>query len=1225
MRLAELGVRVAGLKINLFGEFRVRRGEELIEGKEWDRQKTRSLLKLLLTRPGHAFSRDGIIDALWPGASPKAAERSLRVTVSLLRRVLEPDLARGGESRYVHQRRPGYSFNREADCEVDAWEFEKHRRQGDEARRDGRVDEAIREYRAALGLVRGEFLAEEPYEEWAMEAREQWRERQLALCSHLSECLALKGRYAEAIEVCKYALTLDGYREDLHRRLMLYHYCAGEQGLSLRAFRGYAGMLRDELNVAPSADMERLKAQVEAREVSGVDTLRRYPRPRRPLRLPYSLSRTHFVGRDSEYGLLAERLREVSAGNGSAVAVEGEAGVGKTRLAEEFLGYARSRGVRVLRGRCYERELGPPLEPVMDALGPEVEINALDAGVSEHHGKDSGHPWTDKPHGAARVYQELTGKLIHESQGEDLTLFIDDLQWADPATLDFLSYLAKRIPGERMMLVLTYRREQAPELSGWLEKLAERRAVTTISLDRLSLEDVNQILIRMSSRSFGELPSLAEFIYRESEGNPFYAVEYLRWLIESGAVEIDPRRRISGLKSEVLLESALPSGVRALMQARFGGLREKARELLELAAVIGRSFDLVLLCRAAGCGEIEAFTTIKPLMMSGLIVETTQDKKYHFSHDKLRQALYEDIDSLQRRTMHLRVAEALEQEGCEPAELAHHYVRAEEWRPALDNLVRAAHRAEASHAWETAAKDYGRALETVEKVPGSEETKFDLLVTRFDLLAARESLLEHMDRREERAATVRELFELANGLGDRAKLAEVNIRRIGILMVTDPEEAAESGRAAVNIFRELNNMAGEARAHREMGYARWVKRDYAGALEANLQALWIHRNLGYRQAEAGDANNIAQVYRGMGDYDSALRWAEEAVQIDHRMGDTLSESFKMNTMANIHRERGDLRAALSLHLKSLAMCKDLDIKNLTVTGHLNCGSLYLSLAAPEEALEHFRSAARLGRETGYTRDEGYALMGAGVCLEQGGDPSGAAETYRRAVELMEKACEDSGLPEDLSGKAEALSLLGAVLHYSLDSPAAAFDAYGTAAATYRGLKDPGRLRKVLMNLAGLRWRMGAPEDSARYYEEALDLAREHGEPEHGTAALASLGVVYRDLDRLRESVRCGKEAIQRLRELEDPQAEAYVLTSLAESYNALGHHSSALSCLKRSLRLRRRIGDREGEVGVLHDISSVYETLGDIDHAREASEEATSREEALRGARGVVSITGRRS
>ncbi|MBX6763896.1 MAG: tetratricopeptide repeat protein [Rubrobacteraceae bacterium] len=1209
----ELKRQATGLKIAMLGEFRVWRGEEPVGDKEWGRQKTRSLLKLLLTRPGQPFSRDEILEALWPGVSPEAAERSLRVTVSLLRRVLEPDLRRGSDSRYVLSKRPGYAFARGAGCEVDIWDFEGHREKAEAARQAGRIDEAIEEYGKSLGLVRGELLAEDPYEEWAIEARERWQDSHLSALSGLAECLALRGRYSEAIEVCNRALTLDRYGEELRRRLMLYHYCAGEQGLALRAYRDYAGLLEDELGTAPSPELARLKERIEARDVPGVDEARRYPRPRRPMRFPYSLGRTHFAGRDPEYAMLAARLGEALEGSGGAVAVEGEAGVGKTRLVEEFLGYARSRGVRVLSGRCYERELGPPLEPVMDALSGVAETEGLFPETAGPPREEPDHPWTASTHDVTRIYRTLTGKLIQKSRAEGVVLFVDDVQWADPATLGFLSHLAKRASGERLLLIVTYRREQKPELSGWLGKLAERRALGTVSLDRLSPEDLTQILARMSCRTFDELPLLARFLYQETEGNPFYAVEYLRWLIESGAVEVDPRRRISGLKREVLREGALPSGVRALIQARFGGLSEKTRNLLGAAAVIGRSFDAGLLCRVVDREETEVFDAMEPLIGSGLIVGASQETKYYFSHDKLRQALYEGTGGPRLRQLHLRVAAVLEEEGGEPAELAHHYIRAEAWRPALENLTRAARQAEEGHAWETALKDYDRALEIVERLPGSEEE-------RFRLLSSRESLLEHLDRREERAATVEEMFELARRLGDPGNLAEVCIRRIGVLMsVPDPAGAEESGREALAIFQELKDRVGEARAHRELGYVRWVNRDYAGALEANLQALWIHRGLEYRQAESGDASNIAQVYRRMGDYDSALRWTEEAIRIDRELGDELSESFKMNTMANIYRERGDLETALSLHLKSLSMCTRLGIKNLEATQHINCGRLYLSLQAPEEALEHFRAAARLSEETGYARDGGYSLMGIGVCLEHGGDAPGAAETYRRAAGLLEKACEDSGLPEDLSGKAEALSLLGAVLHHPLDRPAEALDAYLAAAGIYRKLGDRGRLRRLLMNLAGLRWRMGDLEGSASAYEEALELAREHGEAEHVSAALASLSVVYRDLDHLRESIRSGKEALELLRSLEDPQAEAYVLTSLADSYRRLGHYSSALSCLKRSLRLRRAAGDGGGEVGTLRDLAEVYRALGDAARAREALEEALDRE-----TRGITTIEERR-
>lgn len=1212
---------MASLKINLFGEFQVWRGDRLIGSKEWDRQKTRSLLKFLLTRPACAGSRDGIIEALWPSASPKAAERSLRVTVSLLRRALEPDLRRGSESRYVLQVRPGYSFNREAHCEVDAWEFDKHRHRAEAACQAEKLDEAIHEYGVALGLVRGEFLAGEIYEEWATTALEAWRECQVSVLSNLAECLAIKGRYTEAVETCNQALSMDRFSENLHRRLMLYHYCSGEQTMSLRVFRSYTRMLKEELDAAPSPELIGLKEHVEARDVPGVDTLRRYPRPRRPLKFPYSLSRTHFAGRDREYALLAERLKEMTGGAGGTVAVEGEAGVGKTRLVEEFLGYAESRGAHVLSGRCYERDLGPPLEPVMETLGSLTATDETNLRAPDSKEK-SRYLWQTELHeDNSRIYGAITRKLYERAQDSSrngLVLFVDDVQWADPATLDFLSYLARRISRERILLVFTYRREQASDLLGWLEGLTERRAVSTLSLDRLSSEDLAQILSPMAARAFDELPSLASFLHRESEGNPFYVVEYLRWLIEAGAVEMNSRRRISGLKSEALRQSVLPSGVRALIRTRFSGLSGETRDLLDLAAIVGRNFDLGLLCEAVSRTEDDVCGIIEPLMSSGLIFETA-DGGYYFSHDKLRQALYEEIGGRRRRELHLRVAETLEKNGSEPTELAHHYLRAREWRPALENLTRAARKAEESHAWNTASENYARALEIVEKLPDSEEE-------RFGLLSARERLLEHMDRREERVATVQEMFDLAHRLGDHSRIAEVHVRRIGALMVlSDPEGAAEAGREALTIFQKLSDRAGEARAHRELGYVRWMHQDYAGALEANLQALWIHRELGYRRGEAGDAGNIAHVYRSMSDHDSALRWNEEAILIDRELGDKLGEAFRLNSVASIHQARGDLKAALSLHLKSLPLLADLGIKNLEANQRINCGRLYLSLGAPEDALEHFRYAARLGRETGYARDEGYSLMGVGVCLEQIGDFVGAEKICRWAIKLLETSYELSEMPEELSGKADALVLMAAMLDRSLDRPADALEAYEEAVGIYGRLGDRLKLRGLLMRRAGLRWRMGSLEDSARDYGEALDLARMQGEKAHEAAALASLSVVHRDLGALRESLRNSRETLELLRNLEDSQAEAYVLSSMAESHAKLGHHSSALSCLRRSLRLRQKIGDKEGEIGVLHDLAKVYESRGDSERSSDASEEAMSKREALEENCEVISTQERRN
>jgi tetratricopeptide (TPR) repeat protein len=207
------------------------------------------------------------------------------------------------------------------------------------------------------------------------------------------------------------------------------------------------------------------------------------------------------------------------------------------------------------------------------------------------------------------------------------------------------------------------------------------------------------------------------------------------------------------------------------------------------------------------------------------------------------------------------------------------------------------------------------------------------------------------------------------------------------------------------------------------------------------------------------------------------------------------------------------------------------------------------------------------------------------------------------------------MPGELSGKADALALLAKLLHRSLEQPEEALITYRVAADIYRELKDPERLRKLLLGMAGLCWRTGRLEESARGYEEVLELAQARGEASHEAAALASLSVVYRDLDLLRESLRRGREACILLRDLGDLQAEAYVLKSLAESHNRSGHYPSALSCLRRSLRLRRRIEDEEGEIVILYDLATVYNSMGNIEAASASFEEATQKERELEASR----------
>ncbi len=402
---------------------------------------------------------------------------------------------------------------------------------------------------------------------------------------------------------------------------------------------------------------------------------------------------TAFMGRETELEQLTEQLSQTLSGRGGVVAVEGEAGVGKTRLVEEFL--LRVEGVRVFVGRCYERDLSAPLEPVRAALGA---LGREDL-PQNHEGMRF---WTADPRDRSTIHQGLTAKLVAAArQQRGAVLFIDDLQWSDAATLEFLSYAAKRVHDEPVLIVATYRREDRSVLEAWLSHLSERRAIRVLILGRLDAAETHGMLEGISGVDSVELARFADFAHRESEGNPFYLVEYLRWLRDAEILELDENQRVATLSWERMKEVAVPEGVRALIWARYQGLAEDARQALDVAAIIGRTFGFDLLERSSARDPLMLWSTFEPFIASGLIV-ALPDGQYAFSHDKLRQTVYEGIGPPVRRALHARVATALGAGGAEDAELAHHFLRAETWPEAYQHLEAAARNAEVDSAWEVA-------------------------------------------------------------------------------------------------------------------------------------------------------------------------------------------------------------------------------------------------------------------------------------------------------------------------------------------------------------------------------------------------------------------------------------------------------------------------------------------------------------------------------------------
>ena len=219
-----------GLQIRLLGCFEVEIDGKPIPDERWPRRKTLALFKLLLTEPGRVFSVDQIVEALLPDTDPSPAASNIRARISELRRVLEPDLHRGSDSRFVIRSGEGYTFPADTDCWIDTRTFETLLSEGHTLAGDKQWEEAAVQFEAALALYRDEFLSEDRYAEWAESTRTHLRRQYLDGMGRLAACYAQLDRARDAVSCCQKVLAVDPCAEGVARELMGLLQDAGQQG-----------------------------------------------------------------------------------------------------------------------------------------------------------------------------------------------------------------------------------------------------------------------------------------------------------------------------------------------------------------------------------------------------------------------------------------------------------------------------------------------------------------------------------------------------------------------------------------------------------------------------------------------------------------------------------------------------------------------------------------------------------------------------------------------------------------------------------------------------------------------------------------------------------------------------------------------------------------------------------------------------------------------------------
>ena len=428
------------------------------------------------------------------------------------------------------------------------------------------------------------------------------------------------------------------------------------------------------------------------------------------------VSSPYLVGRSEELELLRAAYERAVGGTPRTVLVAGEAGVGKTRLIEEFVGEVRLTSAPVLVGGCMELgDGGLPFAPFVEAfrslvrqhdaedlerlLGPgRGEPGRLVPGLAGVGSRESAD---DEAVAQARLFEHVLGLLDRLSAEGPLLLVLEDLHWADRSTRDLIRFLVRSMWRERVLLLLTYRSDDLHRrhpLLPLLSELNRLQSVETITLDRLDRDGTSALLAGILEAE--PAPSVVEDLFARSDGNPFFVEELIAYGDEPA--------------------ESIPRTIREIVGVRVGRLAEPSQAALRIAAVVGRRTDHDLLARLVGIGPDELVDRIKPAVDERIVfaIDDGDGPAYEFRHALVPEALYDELLPAERTTLHARLAEILEarrrggdRRRPSQAEIAYHWYRAHDSPRALSSSIRAADEAAELAAYAEVNAQLERVLE----------------------------------------------------------------------------------------------------------------------------------------------------------------------------------------------------------------------------------------------------------------------------------------------------------------------------------------------------------------------------------------------------------------------------------------------------------------------------------------------------------------------------------
>ena len=733
-------------------------------------RKGLALLLYLAVEEGK-HSRKMLSELFWPESDAAHARSALRTTLLELRDVLMKDATpthrtEANRIPHLHIDRDTLSLDLTSGVSLDlhilqaAWTLAHNTIHTTSALSEETRHAYIAQLQEATGLSRGEFLDgfslhnAPGFDDWARFQREHWHLRMHLVFDRLSSQYEDAGESEQAIAVIMRWLALTFLNEEASQRLMRLHFATGNRVAALQAYEALRALLAVEIHVEPTPETMALAEHIRT-TTPAHQTQRRATEVSSPLR---TLLAPPLVGRAREYGLLLEHYYLARQGQTQVVLLEGEAGIGKTRLATEFLDWAAAQGADVLRGQAFESNRRLSYQPFIEALRPRIdqenapedllhsvwlaELARLLPELYERY-PDLTRTVADASVARNHLFEAVTRLLAVLAARAPLLLFLDDIHWADTATLDLLHYLARHFTAHAtpIMLLLSLRtdaRQTTAGLTEWRANLGRIAPLTQLLPDRLSVQDTVNLLQILTQRNYeGEanrsrtsvtwepsdvLERIGQRLFAETQGQPFYLIETLKLLLAHGLLtpsssedSIRTDEVAAAMVKELGRAQLFPPSVREVVSIQLDRLSPAAFAFLVAGAVLEQDATFEHLCMVADLSEQEGLVVLDELLRSLLVQEPKRSSGrqgndvYTFTHPMIREVVSVEAGETRSRIFHRRAFHILQGTSVSVARLAHHALAARIFDQAFRLSVAAGDEARAVFALHVAIEHYEQA------------------------------------------------------------------------------------------------------------------------------------------------------------------------------------------------------------------------------------------------------------------------------------------------------------------------------------------------------------------------------------------------------------------------------------------------------------------------------------------------------------------------------------